>query len=336
VGFQQPQLTTEVAGCPDHENDGTEGVFWVFLSPFRTEAIRQMASTIDPSTFASITNQLDHIQQQSGLPIYGVFTNWLEFVVTTLSRDDDTYLDLVDDLTTRLHDDSDLTRDVLESYGIALGALVNVMEETTVPGYGYPAELLGGIYEYYGANSDAFGQHFTPQNIAIAKAQMLFPSSENIRDATRDDPITISDPACGSGRLPFHAVHQLRQVSPNTPAVVVSRDIDKTCAHMTAINFALHAIPAYVVHGNSLTYETWHVWRTNHPTRLLTDPTVDGVITELDPDDVPIITSLDECDDYVQDDIDEEQDHSDEDLDTGVTIDNLETIESVTIDAFDE
>jgi hypothetical protein len=295
-----------------------------------------MASTTNPSTYEPITEHLDEVSQKTGLRTYDVFTNWLDFVVTALNRNDDTYLELVDDLTDRFHDDADLTRDVLESYGTALGALVNAMEETTVPGYAHPVELLGGIYEHYGANSDAFGQHFTPQNIAIAKAQMLFSTPESIRDATPDDPITISDPACGSGRLPFHAVHQLRHVSPDTPAVVVARDIDKMCAHMAVINFALHAIPAYVVHGNSLTYETWHIWRTNHPTRLLSDSTVDGIVTELDPDDAPISTSLDEADDGAQDDVDAERDRSDEDLEDRVTIDDPEMIEDVTLDAFSE
>jgi len=295
-----------------------------------------MASTTDPSVYEPTTEYLDEVHQKTGLRTYDVFTNWLDFVVTALSRNDDDYLDLVDSLTARLHDDADLTRNVLESYGTAFGALVNSMEETTVPGYSHPAELLGGIYEHYGANSDAFGQHFTPQNIAIAKAQMLFCTPESIRDATPDDPITISDPACGSGRLLFHAVHQLRHISPNTPTVVVARDIDKACAHMAVINFALHAIPAYVVHGNSLTYETWHVWRTNVPTRLISDSTVDGIVTELDPDDAPIITNLDEADGSVQDDVDNERDRSDENVEDSVTIDDPETIENVTLDAFSE
>lgn len=288
-----------------------------------------MASNTDPSTNEPITEHLDEIHQKTGLRTYDVFTNWLDFVVTALSRNDDDYLDLVHDLTDRLHDDVDLTRDVLESYGSALGALVNTMEETTVPGSPRSAELLGGIYEHYGANSDAFGQHFTPQNIAIAKAQMLFSTPESIRDATPDDPITISDPACGSGRLPFHAVQQLRHISPNTPTVVVARDIDKTCAHMAVINFALHAIPAYVVHGNSLTYETWHVWRTNHPARLITDPSVDGVITELDPGDAPIITSPEPNESDVQDDVDEE-------VEDDLMIDDPETSEAVTLDGFSQ
>ena len=104
-----------------------------------------MASTTNPSTYEPITEHLDEVSQKTGLRTYDVFTNWLDFVVTALNRNDDTYLELVDDLTDRFHDDADLTRDVLESYGTALGALVNAMEETTVPGYAHPVELLGGI-----------------------------------------------------------------------------------------------------------------------------------------------------------------------------------------------
>ncbi|WP_254841550.1 MULTISPECIES: N-6 DNA methylase [Haloarculaceae] len=295
-----------------------------------------MASIPDPSTYEPITEHLDEVHKKTGLRTYDIFTNWLNFIVTALSRNDDDYLELVHDLTDRLHDDDDLTRDVLETYGTALGALVNTMEETTVPGYPHSAELLGGIYEYYGANSDAFGQHFTSQNIAIAKAQMLFSTPEGIRDASQEDPITISDPACGSGRLPFHAVQQLRHISPNTPTVVVARDIDKTCAHMAVINFALHAIPAYVVHGNSLTYETWHVWRVNHPTRILTDSTVNGAITELDPDNAPIITSFEKADGSAQDDTNNDSDLSEGNVEDAVTIDDPDTIENVTLDAFSE
>ena len=293
-----------------------------------------MASTTDPSTFNPITEHLDDIQQQTGLKTYDVFTNWLDFVVTALSRNDDIYLGLVDDLTARLHDDTERVRDVLKSYGTALGALVNAMEETTVPGTPYPAELLGGLYEHYGGTSDAFGQHFTPQAIAVAKAQMLFPDAESIRDATLDNPLTISDPACGSGRLPFHAVHCLRQLSPQTPVVVEARDIDKTCAHMAVINFALHEIPAYVVHGNSLTYETWNVWRTNRLTRLITNPAKRGIVTKLDPKDAPIITNLNPEEGDTQNAPTDQDERTQDDLEAGVTIDSLETTEAVTLDVF--
>lgn len=293
-----------------------------------------MASIIDTRTYDPITGPLDEIQTKTGLSDYEAFTTWIKFVVTAFTRNDDKYLDLVKELSTHLHDDTELTRDVLESYGTALGALVTAMEETTVPGTTNPAEILGGLYEHYEMTNDAFGQHFTPQSIAVAKAKMLFPDAESIRDATIDNPITVGDPACGSGRLPFHAVHQLRQLSPQTPVVVEARDIDKTCAHMAVINFALHDIPAYVVHGNSLTYETWNVWRTNRLTRLITNPTMKGIITKLNPEDAPIITKLNHEDGDNQNAPTDQDERTQDDLEAGVTIDSPETTEAVTLDAF--
>ena len=85
---------------------------------------------------------------------------------------------------------------------------------------------------------------------------MALPDAESIREATPDDPFVIGAPACGSGRLLYYGVHYLRESTPETPVVAVARDIDATCARMATINFALWGMPAYVVHGNSLTYET--------------------------------------------------------------------------------
>jgi type I restriction-modification system DNA methylase subunit len=167
------------------------------------------------------------------------------------------------------------------------------MADVTVPGTDTPADLLGAMYEAYGAASDQFGQHFTPESVAIMKAKMAFPDADSVRDATPEDPLVIGDPACGSGRLPFQAVHHLRDVAPETPVVVVARDIDATCTRIATINFALWGIPAYVVHGNSLTLDTWQVWRVDTPTQQLTRPSQDGVVTTIPPEDAPVRTNLD-------------------------------------------
>jgi len=80
----------------------------------------------------------------------------------------------------------------------------------------------------------------------------------------------------------------------------------------------------------------WHVWRVNHPTRILTDSTVNGAITELDPDNAPIITSFEEADGSAQDDTNNDSDFSEGNVEDAVTIDDPDTIENVTLDAFSE
>jgi hypothetical protein len=241
---------------------------------------------------APITNQFERVEAQTGRSRYRIFDEWLEFVVATLARDDDTYTGLVTDLEQTVGDRS-TTRECLEAYAGAFGLLVDAMADVTVPGTDTPGDLLGAMYEAYGATSDQFGQHFTPGPVATMKARLSFPDGDSVRDATPEDPLVIGDPACGSGRLPFHTVHQLRDVTPETPVVVVARDIDATCARMATINFALWGMPAYVVHGNSLTLETWQVWRVDTPDQSLTAPTQDGVVTTVPPEDAPVRTGRD-------------------------------------------
>jgi type I restriction-modification system DNA methylase subunit len=203
----------------------------------------RVASTIDSDVFAPITNQFERVEAQTGRSRYRIFDEWLEFVVTNLARDDDTYTDLVTELEQTVGDGS-TARECLEAYAGAFGLLVDAMADVTVPGTNTPTDLLGAIYEDYGATSDQFGQHFTPGPVATMKARLSFPDGDSVRDATPEDPLVIGDPACGSGRLPFHTVHQLRNVAPETPVVVVARDIDATCVRMATVNFALWGMPA--------------------------------------------------------------------------------------------
>jgi len=250
-----------------------------------------MTSTIDADVFAPITDRFESIEAQTSRTRYRVFDEWLKFVVSCLSRDDDTYRELVENLQ-HIVEDTATARDILTAYAEAFGLLVDTMEGAKFPETDAPPELLGAMYEAYGATSDSFGQHFTPERVALANAKMALPDAESIRDATPDDPFVIGDPACGSGRLPFYALHHLREITPETPVVAVARDIDATCARMATVNFALWGMPAYVVHGNSLTLETWQVWRVDTPTRLLAQPQR-GVVMSIPPEEAPIRTNTD-------------------------------------------
>jgi hypothetical protein len=79
-----------------------------------------VASSIDPDVFAPITDQFERVEAQTGCSRYRVFDEWLEFVVTTLARDDDTYTDLVTDLEQTAGDTS-TARECLEAYAARSG-----------------------------------------------------------------------------------------------------------------------------------------------------------------------------------------------------------------------
>ena len=82
-------------------------------------------------------------------------------------------------------------------------------------------------------------------------------------DAARDVPEEerhtvkrVGDPACGSGRM----LLAVAEIQPHWH--FVGQDVDLRCVRMCAINLALRNLSGYVIHGNSLTDERRHVYRT--------------------------------------------------------------------------
>lgn len=79
-------------------------------------------------------------------------------------------------------------------------------------------DVLGMAYEEFGMQNDAFGQHFTPHSAAAGMAEMLTTGEEP------DPPVTIADPACGSGRMLVLAARQH-----DVPTICVGQDEDPLC-----------------------------------------------------------------------------------------------------------
>lgn len=70
------------------------------------------------------------------------------------------------------------------------------------------------------------------------------------------DEITICDPACGSGRFFIHA----QPLAPKAQFTGIDRDL--TCVHMTALNMLVRNADATVIHGNTLSLETFGGYQT--------------------------------------------------------------------------
>jgi hypothetical protein len=212
-----------------------------------------------------IIDALDDARQPAGWSRSRVFTLWINLVLTTLQRDDDTYLTHVE----IIERDTD-PQPVLTASARAFGELLYHTTTTN-------ADILGAVYEYFGLTSDAFGQFFTPPTAAIAMAEMQATTLET-DDATPAEPLRIADPACGSGRLLLAMGRSLAQERIQPPALFVGQDKDPLCARMTAINFALCGLPGYVTQGDSLTGEATATWQIN-PDRGFDE----GPIRDVDP-----------------------------------------------------
>jgi len=124
--------------------------------------------------------------QAGGFGRYDVFRDWVRLMLAALQRDDDQYLDILDDYDRgRDLERGDRPADLFTE---AFGELQSLMADTNL-------DVLGMAYEEFGMGDDAFGQHFTPHHIGVQIVEML------TSDGDPEPPITIADPACGSGRM---------------------------------------------------------------------------------------------------------------------------------------
>lgn len=125
-------------------------------------------------------------------------------------------------------------------------------------------DYLGELFMRLNQGNKHNGQFFTPYHISdfMAKCSLL---PDVVNEKTKDDGIlTISDPCSGGGGLMIAALSVLRELGINygRNCFVACSDIDIRCVHMTYLQLSLAGVPAIIKHQNSLTRETWSIWRT--------------------------------------------------------------------------
>jgi len=146
--------------------------------------------------------------------------------------------------------------DELDLFAAALGALVLEMES-------YPfTDIIGGYYTESVLSPKGQqwrGEFHTPKPVCDLIAHMVL----DAKALPTDGPITVCEPACGSGAM----ILSLGQVCP--PEIrrrlrVTAIDISRTACDMTFINTTLWGIPMRVIHGNTLSGERWAEWPNIH------------------------------------------------------------------------
>lgn len=112
------------------------------------------------------------------------------------------------------------------------------------------------------------GEFHTPESLCQMMAAITI-TPQDVEDAVLEKGYySISEPSCGAGAMILavgknladsgygHLIRRLR---------VTAVDINKTSCDMCFINTSLWGIPCHVVHGNTLSLETWGEWRNIHP-----------------------------------------------------------------------
>ena len=148
-------------------------------------------------------------------------------------------------------------KDELKMFGDALGALVLEMESRPLE------DILGGYYMEFALSTKGQqwnGEFHTPKTVCDLMARMTLGDMESL---PAEGPITICEPACGSGAM----ILSLAQACPpeaRRRLRVTAIDINRTCCDMAFINTSLWGIPTRVIHGNSLSMEYWAAWSNIH------------------------------------------------------------------------
>ena len=187
----------------------------------------------------SLFKKLEAVSQRSGVSRGQAFEDWLTAMVCALAAEtkEEEYLTMVE-----RHKDGQPGKRGIDLMGQMMGELVQAMSEQE-------RDILGDMFQgciTYGER----GQFFTPESIAELLANLTAGHSEE-----NDEPTTINDPCCGSGRM------LLRAAKHHPNAELVGQDVDPRCARMAALNFGFRSMYGYVVCQNTLTLEAQFAYR---------------------------------------------------------------------------
>jgi len=125
-----------------------------------------------------------------------------------------------------------------------------------------PEDILGAIYHDMEFHNVYKGQYFTPQHVSDMMAKISF--REDDQTIKENGYISVCEPTCGSGVMITSFCKAMKDAGYNycNQLVVTAIDIDIKCVHMAYLQLSLYGVPAVVIHGNSLTLESWSRWYT--------------------------------------------------------------------------
>ncbi|MDE2102159.1 MAG: SAM-dependent DNA methyltransferase [Patescibacteria group bacterium] len=139
----------------------------------------------------------------------------------------------------------------------ALGSLVREMESEPF------TDLIGGYYMEFALSSKGQqwgGEYHTPKPICDFMAQITM---GDMSELPADRPITVCEPACGSGAM-ILSVGQVCSPEVRRRLRVTAIDINRTACDMAFLNTTLWGIPTRVIHGNTISGEYWSAWSNIH------------------------------------------------------------------------
>lgn len=129
----------------------------------------------------------------------------------------------------------------------------NIMQDALVHDGWHDA--FGDLFMEWAGSKNALGQCFTPACICDMMADCTFgdtkPDVPQVNCNGFGRRITVSDCACGSGRLLLAAASKLDRMGAEKP-YLIGEDIDAMCCKQTAINMMIHGCYGEVICHDTL------------------------------------------------------------------------------------
>ena len=193
--------------------------------------------------------------------IYEVFQDWLCVSAIAISNAVD-YRDWKQREEVYLQTVSGYTKAEQERLSEAQALLVLALQrEQSIHG---PTDILGQVFHALELHNKYKGQFFSPPSICEMMGRITLANESAAQIIAKNGYIALCEPCIGSGGMVLGAAKAMADWHLNyqTQLVVTGIDIDIKCVQMAYLQLSLLGIPAVVIHGNSITNETWSKWYT--------------------------------------------------------------------------
>lgn len=123
-------------------------------------------------------------------------------------------------------------------------------------------DILGQVYMNLEIANERSGQFFTPYEVSRLMALLTFGDPQPAIESRGY--VTLMEPACGSAGMVIAIAEAMHEKGVNYQQALhaTCTDIDPVCVHMAYVQLSLLHIPAIIIHGNSLSMESWAHWYT--------------------------------------------------------------------------
>ncbi len=137
-----------------------------------------------------------------------------------------------------------------------MGDYAKMLAMTTTALLADPIDFIGPVFSAFSASSE-MGQFFTPHHLSVLNARMILGDARQMLEGKRF--IRLHEPACGVGGMVLAANVVMRElgidVARETHWHVVDVDYRAICG--AYIQLCLTDTSATVIHGNTLSLESW-------------------------------------------------------------------------------